>query len=225
MSVDFGDRVDFMSLLSAESRRRVDLGSMRETCRAGGLVHHAGDEPRAFIVERGLMRIFWSDDQGRQTTVAYSGTGELIGATTIMGHQWAGASVQGVVDTRLLHLDVAAAQIAVATELDFCAAIATHLAAVTRNALRLVALRTMGTLSQRLAYDLLERACRQQLETGRLETHATHGELADSIGSSREVVSRAVRDLRAAGTVITAPRCINVAKPLVLERTLRAFRP
>ncbi len=169
------------------------------------------------------MRVFWSDPNGRQATVAYSGTGELIGATSIMGHVWVGASVQAVVDTKLLHLDLAAAQTAATTELEFARAVASHLAAVTRNALRLVAVRSMGTITQRLAYDLLERACRNQLEKGKLETSATHAELADSIGSSREVVSRAIRELRTAGIVTTAPRCIRIMKPMVLAGTVRAF--
>ena len=192
-------------------------------CRAGALVHHAGDQPRAFIVERGLMRVFWSSPEGRQATVGYSSTGELIGATTIMGHQWGGASVQAIVDTKLLQLDVAYAQTAAAAELDFCLAIANHLAAVARNAFRLVTVRSIGTITQRLAYDLLDRACQRQLATGRLETSATHADLADAIGSSREVVSRAIRDLRASGIVITAPRCIRIVKPMVLAGTVRAF--
>jgi signal transduction histidine kinase len=55
------------------------------------------------------------------------------------------------------------------------------------------------------AFDLLARACRSQLATGKLEAHATHNDLAGSIGTSREVVSRGLRDLRSAGIVETAP--------------------
>src|SRR5260221_2341772 len=122
----FGDRVEFMTLLSAEGRRRLEAGASRENCRAGALAHHAGDQARAFVVERGLMRVFWSDPNGRQATVAYSGTGELIGATSIMGHVWVGASVQAVVDTKLRHLDLAAARNVATIELEFAPARGRH---------------------------------------------------------------------------------------------------
>jgi CRP/FNR family transcriptional regulator len=217
------DTVDFLSLLNDTSRRRLEAGSKRLDYRAGSLPHHASGPDRVFIVERGLIRIFWSDTDGRQATVAFMGSSELIGGTTMMGDQWAGGSLQAVVDTTLLMLDVGAARRAAATEIDVCAAVAIHLAAQVKNALRLIAVRSLGTVSQRLAFDILERACRKQLETGHLEARVTHADLADSIGSSREVVSRTLSDYRAAGFVETAPRCVRVLKPMALAHAVRAF--
>jgi CRP-like cAMP-binding protein len=81
----------------------------------------------------------------------------------------------------------------------------------------------LGNIRERLAYDLLDRACRSQLGVGRLEVPATHADLADSIGSSREVVSRALRDLRAARIVETAPGMVRVIDPLHLAAIVRAF--
>jgi CRP-like cAMP-binding protein len=58
---------------------------------------------------------------------------------------------------------------------------------------------------------------------GRLECRATHDDLADSIGSSREVVSRTIRDLRAAGILETAPGLVRVIQPLGLSAIVRGF--
>jgi len=52
---------------------------------------------------------------------------------------------------------------------------------------------------------------------------ATHADLADSIGSSREVVSRTVRDLRAVGIVETTPGMVRVIEPVRLSAIVRGF--
>lgn len=217
------EEIDFLSLLSDRSRRRLVAGAKRTAHRAGVVTHHPGSPQSAAIVERGLVRIFSSDPEGRQATVAFMSSGELIGGTTLMGEQWAGASVQAVVDTTLLALDVEAGRRAAATEIDVCTAVATHLAAQVKNLSRTIAVRSLGNVSQRLAFDILERACRTQLENGRLEALLSHSELADSIGSSREVVSRILSGYRGAGIVRTSPRRILVLKPPMLVHALRAY--
>jgi CRP-like cAMP-binding protein len=65
-------------------------------------------------------------------------------------------------------------------------------------------------MTERLAFDLLERASETQLRDGRLVCHATHEQLADSIGSSREVVSRILADLRRRRLVVTSRGQIRV---------------
>ena len=58
---------------------------------------------------------------------------------------------------------------------------------------------------------------------GRLELRATHADLADSIGSSREVVSRTLKDLRAAGIVESVPGIVRVIDPVRLSAIIRGF--
>jgi CRP/FNR family transcriptional regulator, cyclic AMP receptor protein len=218
------DTVDFESLLSENSRKRIHQGSKREVVPAGRVFHHAGGPKRVYIVERGLIRIFWADPDGRQATVAFIGSHHLLGgAITVTGEQWQGGSAQAVVDTTLLNLNLTAVRRAADEELDVSHALSLDLAALVRMAFRTIVVRSLGNVSQRLAYDLLERACQKQLETGRLEAAITHAELADSIGSSREVVSRALKDYRATGIIQTSPRCVRVVKPLMLFQTIKSY--
>jgi len=53
-----------MSLLSERSRGRVEANSKRLVYRAGRVPHRAGDPPHVYVVERGMIRIFWSDPEG-----------------------------------------------------------------------------------------------------------------------------------------------------------------
>ncbi len=101
--------------------------------------------------------------------------------------------------------------------------IATQLAARVRSDFRLIAVRSLGNIRERLAFDILERACRSQLNTGRLDVRATQTHLADSIGSSREVVSRALKSLSVAGIIETAPGLVRVVDPVRLSAMVRTF--
>ena len=66
------------------------------------------------------------------------------------------------------------------------------------------AVNAFGSVRQRVAAHLLDLASDRQRPGGRLVAHVSQQELADAAGSVREVVARALRDLRVAGIVATA---------------------
>ena len=214
--------VDFVSLLSEVNRRRLLEGSTQAIFPAGRIAFHPEGPPTSFLLERGLARAYCSVPDGRQATVTFFHAHELIGGTTLISRP-PRVYVQAVVESTMAILDVETVRHLAMTELEVTIAIATHLAARIRSAFQLIAVRSLGNIRERVAYDLLDRACRSQLIVGRLEARATHSDLADSIGSSREVVSRALRDLRIAGIVETAPGMVRVIDPIRLAAIVRAF--
>ena len=216
------EAIDFLSLLSDDHRRRLLERSTRAVYPAGTVVLGSETPTRAFLLDRGLVRVFWSVPDGRQATVAYFRSHELLGGTTIVAEA-PRTYTQVVVDSTLTTLDLGVARSLAASEIEVADAIAKHLATVVRNSFRLIAVRSLGNIAERTAYDLLERACRSQLVVGRLEVRATHADLADSIGTSREVVSRALRRLRNLQIVETAPGSIRVINPERLAEIVRAF--
>jgi CRP/FNR family transcriptional regulator, cyclic AMP receptor protein len=216
------EAIDFLSLLSDDHRRRLLERSTRAVYPAGTVVLGSETPTRAFLLDRGLVRVFWSVPDGRQATVAYFRSHELLGGTTIVAEA-PSTYTQVVVDSTLTTLDLGVARSLAASEIEVADAIAKHLATVVRNSFRLIAVRSLGNIAERTAYDLLERACRSQLVVGRLEVRATHADLADSIGTSREVVSRALRRLRNLQIVETAPGSIRVINPERLAEIVRAF--
>ncbi len=217
--------VDFLSLLSEATRRRLLEGSNRTVFPAGSIAFHPEAPPASFLLERGLVRGYCSVADGRQATVTFFHAHELVGGTTLISHapRIPRIYVQAVVDSTLATLATGKVRELAMTEIEVSIAIGTHLAARIRSAFQLIAVRSLGNIRERVAYDLLDRACRFQLESGRLEARATHADLADSIGSSREVVSRALRDLRVARIVETAPGMVRVIDPMRLAAIVRAF--
>jgi CRP-like cAMP-binding protein len=216
------DDVDFLALLSEANRRRVLEGSTKEVYPAGAIAFHPEGPPRSFVLERGLARVYAAVPDGRQATVTFVHEHELAGGTAIASHP-PRVLIQVVIPSTLTILDLENVRRLARTENEVGVALATHLAARLRATFRLVAVRSLGTIRERVAYDLLDRACQSQLALGRLECRATHADLADSIGSSREVVSRTVRDLRGAGIIETAPGMVRVLDPLRLSAIVRGF--
>jgi CRP/FNR family transcriptional regulator, cyclic AMP receptor protein len=223
-----GEDVDLLALLSDVNRRRLLENSRRESFPAGTVAFAAGGPGRTFVLRKGLVRVYWSIPDGREATVALIQPGNLVGGrnlvpgTAVMRGPSL-VSIQVVVDSTLILLDFDTVRSLAGTEVEVVTAIATQLAARVRYDIRMIAVRTLGNITERLAFDLLERACRSQLAVGRLEARATHEDLAWSIGSSREVVSRALRGLRAAGIVETAPGVTRVRDPERLAEIVRTF--
>jgi len=211
-----------MSLLSEANQRRVLEGSTRQTYAPGAVIFHPQSWDRAFLLERGLARAYTTVPDGRQATLTFFHSKELVGSTSIVNHPPA-IFVQVVARSTMATLELEHVRRLAATENEVLAAVATNLAARVRSAYRLIAVRTLGDVRQRLAYDLLDRACRTQLAVGRLEAKVTQTDLANSIGSAREVVSRTLNRLRQEGMVETTPGLVRVIDPLRLARIVRAF--
>jgi CRP-like cAMP-binding protein len=190
---------------------------------AGTILLHPEGPPVAYLLERGLARTYWNVPDGRQATIAIIRPSELIGGATSVLGRTSFALIQLITESTLTTLDRDALGYLAATELDVSAALSTHLAMRLRDAYRLIAVRSLGDIRVRLAYDILDRASQSQVVVGRLEVRATHADLADSVGSSREVMSRALRDLRVNGIVETTPGLIRVMNPDRLAAIVRAF--
>jgi CRP/FNR family cyclic AMP-dependent transcriptional regulator len=72
-------------------------------------------------------------------------------------------------------------------------------------------------VKQRVASHLLDLASAPQRPQDRLVAHVSQPELADAIGSVREVVARALRELRLAGLLATSPDSIVILDPARLH--------
>jgi CRP/FNR family transcriptional regulator len=214
--------LEFLGLLSKANRDRVLEGSTRGVYAAGTVIYDPGSTDRVFLLEHGLVRGYTSVPDGRQASIIFFHSGELIGSTLIVSHA-PRLFVQIVTKSAMRMLVLEQVRNLARTDNEFLAAVAVSLAARLRNATKMIAIRSLGDIRQRLAYDLLERACRTQVEIGRLEVQATHADLANSIGSAREVVGRTLTRLRAEGIIETAPGMVRVVDPLRLAGIVRAF--
>jgi CRP-like cAMP-binding protein len=96
-------------------------------------------------------------------------------------------------------------------------ALAADLAQRYSHCVRTIAVHAFGTVLQRVAFDLLDRACRTQLSAGHLEAAVSQQEIADGIGSARPVVARGLTAIRARRLVDTSHRRVRIIDPVGLE--------
>jgi CRP/FNR family cyclic AMP-dependent transcriptional regulator len=211
--------VPFLERLSPPVRQQLTANSRRVRYPAASLAWEEGEPMQSAVLVSGFARVFISSAAGRQATVRYVHAGELMGATMVVAKEPFPASVQIVAESVVQYLDLGQFQQLLERSLEVSLALANNLAARYVHAVQAATILVFGTTVQKVAYDLLERACRQQLSTSRLMVTASQHDLADSINSSREVVSRAIRILRQHGIIATGVRSIVILDVRRLETT------
>ncbi len=127
-------------------------------------------------------------------------------------------SVQLLVDSTLTHLDLLAVRSRVIADPALGSAVASDLAIRYSHAVRTIGMHAFGSVEQRVAFDLLERPSRNQLSTGLLEAEVSQQQIADGIGSARQVVARNLSNLRSHGLVATTPLPGGDCQPEPLDR-------
>ena len=210
----------FLDLLSAAERDLVLRGSKKVSYRAGFVAYQGPQAPPlALIVETGLVRLFVQSEDGRQASIAYLHPGDIYAADEMIP---AGpANVQALEDSLLLMIDPKHLFRLAVENLEVAEAAIRVLGSVVRQLERIITVRSLGSMTERLAFDLLERASNAQVREGELHCRVTHEQLADSIGSAREVVTRVMADLRRARIVVTSPGRVRVVDAARLSRIVR----
>jgi CRP-like cAMP-binding protein len=207
----------FLELLDPSDREMVLRGSNRVSYPAGFVAYGGpGTRPLALIVEGGLVRLFVQSEDGRQASVSYLQPGDIYAFDGVIPP--GPAHIQALEDSRLLMIDPENLFRLALENLVVAEAAIRVLGNVVRHLERIITVRSLGSMTERLAFDLLERASDAQLREGELVCRVTHEQLADSIGSSREVVTRIVGHLRRSGVVVTSAGRVRVLDAIRLSR-------
>jgi CRP/FNR family transcriptional regulator len=185
---------------------------------AGSVVYREGESARLGLVVEGLVRVYLTSPDGRQITVRYARPGGVLGiATTVIGPVDVG--VQVLTPTSLLVLNVDRVRRLGQSDAAFAWALADELGQRLTGVLAAFAGSAFGSVRQRIARHLLDLAAEQQLGPT-LVARVTHQELADAVGTVREVVARTLRDLRDLGLIETRRDGIVVLDPAQLHDQL-----
>ena len=201
----------FLAELPAELAGRLLAEGERVDYPAGTTVYRAGSDPRAALVVRGLIRVYLSSPGGRQVTVRYARPGDVLGIAVLVGR--AGTSVQTVESSSVFRISARTLTEAARRDPQVSWAIAEELNRRLYEVLEQTAVNAFGSVRQRVAAHLLDLASDRQRPGGRLVARVSQQELADAAGSVREVVARALRDLRVAGIVATAADSVVILDP------------
>jgi CRP/FNR family transcriptional regulator len=166
----------------------------------GSLSFPARDGTVAALVVSGTLRYYLAGSDGRQLTIRYLGPGDLVGSLITERSNLA-TRIQALEPSVLLQLDAERMRQLARRSSDLSQALLEELTARLRFAYRALAASAFMSVRSRVARDLLERARMSGPPVAGRHLDVTHQSLADAIGSVREVVARAVRELRTEGVI------------------------
>jgi CRP/FNR family cyclic AMP-dependent transcriptional regulator len=192
-----------------ESGERTDIP-------AGSTIYRERSSPRTLLVVRGLLRVYMSSPEGRQVTVRYARVGDVLGIAVLVGGP-AEVGVQTLAESTVLRIDAAMLTAAARADGLVSWALAEELSRRLYETLQQTAINSFGSVRQRIAAHLLDLASAQQRPQGHLVARVSQQELADAVGSVREVVARVLRDLRLQRLVATSPDSVHILDPVGLH--------
>lgn len=211
-------RASFMASFPSHVARAL-LAHARETKIEAGQVFYRGayHEEMAMLglVAEGLLRIYLSADNGRQVTIHYADRGVVVGAPALLlgGAQhdgeharqpWlmlGGRRIHGEAlrDTLMLRFSASQFLRLVRSEVSVAWPLATYLARQTVESQQMLADDMFLPIQSRVARHIIDLAV---VQDDVLVVTAGHQEIADAIGSVREVVSRALGEMRDDGIIV-----------------------
>ena len=209
-----GDVLD--ELLISASRIRIPAGS----------VTHWEGEPAPFLelVISGVVRVFVAAPDGRTMTIRYCRPGALIGAASLFASPYEmPAPTQALVDAELLRMSPTVARRTAERDVRVATALLSEVSERVLSFVWELSGSAFATVRQRLARHLLDLASErirgpasEQRSGSELVVTVSQRELADAVGTAREVVVRVLRELRQEGVVRTGRGQIVIADPAQL---------
>jgi CRP/FNR family transcriptional regulator len=174
----------------------------------GTVIEYPGMPRIAFLLE-GNMRVFITSPDGHQLTVRYARSGSLVGTRARLAGRDVAVMAQALTDTTLIEIDSRTFDALKRTNTSFNHALSGELTRRLEDVYRAFAMSSFGTIRERLAAHLLDAA--EPAVDGGFVAPMTHRELAEALGSAREVVSRALRDLQSEGAIGSARGGVQIA--------------
>jgi CRP/FNR family transcriptional regulator len=205
---------DFLSALPKDAAERLLTGAIKISVPAGGLVYREEETPRVIVVIDGLLRVFLRSADGRQVTVRYARRGGVAGLPLVLGGPGP-MSIQAMTSASVAALRVDTLRSMLASDPAVARVCAEELTRQLYLALDDLSEQAFLSVRQRIIRHLLDLATRGSGTL--LIVRATQQELADAVGSVREVVTRTLRHLRKEGMLETHRDEIVLLDPVALS--------
>jgi CRP-like cAMP-binding protein len=200
--------------------RLAELAGVR-SCAEGELVLDFDDESRdIFLILEGTMRIVLRTPSGHEMIFRDAGPGDLFGEIAAIDQRPRSAAVTALHRTRLAVLRAEPFIDAVLSSPAAALACMRQLTARLREKDERLLEQTVLPVRLRLCAELL-RLARPSAGARRISPPPPHHELAARIGTRREVISRELTALAAAGLIEADRRAIRLLQPDQLAAELR----
>ena len=207
------EKVPLFSALDGAAIDEIERVAVRKSYRRNTIIIEQGDDASTlFLLIEGRVKVFLVGDDGREMVFGERGPGSYVGELALLAGGKRSASVQTLEDSDFLVLTR-----------DSFNQIVTSQPSIALSLLRDLAKRTcdlsdeMGAMALLDVYGRIRKLIQSHAveQDGRLITERlTHQDIADRVGSSREMVSKILKDLRSGGYIEIDKKRIEVLRPL-----------
>jgi CRP/FNR family transcriptional regulator len=181
---------------------------------AGSTIRREGDNAAHFdLVVTGLLRVYVTALDGRTLTVRYCRPGSIMGTVSLFVDPFSmPASIQAITDALVLAFPPTSVKRAAERDERVALALFNELSQRVLSFVAEIPGSAFATVRQRMARNLLDLATAEQKGPELIAT-ISQQELADAVGSVREVVVRVLRQLRQEHMIETGRRGIKLLDP------------
>lgn len=169
-----------------------------------------------YVILAGRVKVYASDEEGREILLNLQGPGEHFGEMALLDDAPRSASVMTTEPTRLAIISKQDFRNCLAQAPDIAFNLIRHLVARVRRLTASVKNLGLHDVYGRLSRTLQELAIERDNKLV-IEQRLTHQDIASMVGSSREMVSRILKDLARGGYITVEDRQITINKRLPAE--------
>ncbi len=173
------------------------------------IVKQGGKADSLFVIAAGRVKVYMTDDQGREVTLKTLGAGEFFGEIPLFDQETRSATVVALEMCHLQVLSYSAFQRCLDRSPDIARRVMATLAQRLRDADRKISTLALMDISARVSRVLMELAI---VSNGRkiVGEQLTQKDLGSMIGASREMVNRTLKDLTEQGFIEVQRRSITI---------------
>ncbi len=194
------EQVPLFSSLSADELEAIECHTMRKRYRRNTVIIEHGDEANTlFLLVRGRVKVYIVGDEGKEVVVGEKGSGSYVGELALLAGGTRTASVQTLEDSDFLLLTRQSFEQIISDHPDIALILLRDLARraceISEDVSTFALLDVYGRIAR-----LLD-GCAAEENGRRITGRLTHQAIADRVASSREMVSKILKDLRIGGYI------------------------
>lgn len=206
--------ISLFSGLNEQELKDLEANAITRSYPRNSMIIHEGDNSEAlFVVVSGRVKAFLSDEKGKEIVLNNHGPGEYFGELALFDDSPRSASVITLEKSKLSMISKTGFKACLRSNpevaIQLIRGLVMRLRSATENVRSLALLDVYGRVAR-----LFLQLARE--EDGRLVImeKLTQQDIADRVGSSREMVSRIIKDLKAGGYIQLDKNCITLKEKL-----------
>jgi CRP/FNR family transcriptional regulator len=210
-------RESFLATLPADAVAALVDGAVRVDAPAGTRICRSGAAPSVKLVADGLFRIVRTVPDGRTITQRFLRRGDVAGIAMVFTsrERRATGACDAIMDSVVYQLRGEAWRLAALRDARVAVAMLSDLGRVAEDSMEHMVNRALASMRQRVVSQLLDAA-----EGPDVVAPVTQQQLADGVGSAREVVARVLHSLREEKLVATRVGSVVLLDPERLRSEL-----